>query len=168
MRSKPANKLHEIGKFAGSQARELSLDWARSVVDGQIRQGVNVNAVAAAEISMIVEDRIARLESDVAELKGDVKTLNARMNESIIANTREFGSLSTRMENGFGTLRTEIEKNRADMEKGLGTLRADTESGFGSLKTSIESAKLWMLVTGVGSVILVTFVTFLGRALKLL
>jgi hypothetical protein len=60
------------------------------------------------------------------------------------------------MEKGFGTLRTEIEKNRAD-----------TGKGFGSLKTSIESAKLWMLVTGVGSVILVTFVTFLGRALKL-
>jgi hypothetical protein len=103
-----------------------------------------VNAVVAAESSMIAEDRIARLESDVGELKGDVKALNARVSESIIANAREFGGL-----------RTEIEKSRAE-----------TEKGFGSLKTSIESAKLWMLVTGVGSVILVTFVTFLGRALK--
>ena len=94
---------------------------------------------------MVAEDRMARLESDVGELKGDVKALNARVSESIIANAREFGGL-----------RTEIEKNRADTEKGLG-----------SLKTSIESAKLWMLVTGVGSVILVTFVTFLGRAMKL-
>jgi hypothetical protein len=104
-----------------------------------------VNAVVAAENSMVAEDRMATLESDVGELKGDVKTLNARVSESIIANAREFGGL-----------RTEIEKNRAD-----------TEQGLGSLKTSIESAKLWMLVTGVGSVILVTFVTFLGRAMKL-
>ena len=87
---------------------------------------------------MVAEDRIARLESDVGELKGDIKALNTRVSESIIANAREFGGL------------------KAQMEK-----------GFGSLKTSIESAKLWMLVTGVGSVILVTFVTFLGRALKL-
>ena len=97
-----------------------------------------MNAVMAGERSMAAEDRIAGLESDVCELKGDVKALGARVNESIIANAKEFGSL------------------RAEMEK-----------GFGTLKTSMESAKLWMLVTGVGSVILVTFVTFLGRALKL-
>ena len=99
---------------------------------------MDVGAVVFAENSMVVEDRIARLESDVSELKVDVKALNTRVSESITANAKEFGGL-----------RTEMEK------------------GFGSLKTSIESAKLWMLVTGVGSVILVTFVTFLGRALKL-
>lgn len=88
---------------------------------------------------MVAEDGMARLEADIGELKGDVQTLNARVNESIIANAREFGSL------------------RAEMEK-----------GFGALRTSIESAKLRMLVTGVGSVIVVTFVTSLGRALKLL
>ena len=108
-----------------------------------------MNAVMVVESSMAAEDRIARLESDVDELKGDVKALNARVNESIIANAKEFGSL------------------RAEMEKGFGSLRAEMEKGFGTLKTSMESAKLWMLVTGVGSVILVTFVTFLGRALKL-
>ena len=97
-----------------------------------------MNAVVAAENSMVAEDRMARLESDVGELKGDVKSLNARVCESIIANAKEFGGLKAEMEKGFGTL-----------------------------KASIESAKLWMLVTGVGSVILVTFVTFLGRALKL-
>ncbi len=133
-----------------------------------------MNAVVVAESSMVAEDRIARLESDVGELKGDVKALNARVSESIIANAKEFGGLKTEMEKGFGTLGTEIEKTRTDTEKGFGALRAeieknraDTERGFGSLTTSIESAKLWMLVTGVGSVILVTFVTVLGRALKL-
>jgi hypothetical protein len=165
---------------------------------------VNVNAVMAPESSMAAEDRIAGLESDVCELKGDVKALGARVNESIIANAKEFGSLRTDMEKGFGSLRAEVEKSvgslrtdmekgfgsfraemeksvgglrtdmekgfgsfRAEMEKSVGGLRADMEKGFGTLKTSMESAKLWMLVTGVGSVILVTFVTFLGRALKL-
>ncbi len=94
---------------------------------------------------MVAEDRIARLESDIGELKVDVKALNTRVGESITANAKEFGAL-----------RTEIEK-----------YRTDTEKGFGSRRTSIESAKLWMLVTGVGSVILITFATFLGRALKL-
>ena len=109
-----------------------------------------MNAVLAMENSMVVEDRIARIESDVGELNGDVKALYALVGESTVANAKEFGSL------------------RAEMEKGFGALRADMENGFGTLKSSIESAKLWMLVTGVGSVILFTFVTFLGHALKLL
>ena len=111
-----------------------------------------MNDVAAAEKSMVTEDRIARLESDVRELKSDVKALGARLSEWIITTAKELGGLRAEMEKGFGALRTEIES--------LGT-QAE------SLKTSIESAKLWMLVTGVGSVILVTFVSFLGRALKL-
>jgi hypothetical protein len=150
--------LHEIGKFTDS--RRAGVEFRLSKLGGRRTESereLQVNAVVAAENSMVAEDRIARLESDIGELKGDVKTLNVRVSESIIANAKEFGGLKTEMEKGFGTLRTEIEKNRADAEKGLG-----------SLKTSIESAKLWMLVTGVGSVILVTFVTFLGRALKLI
>ena len=129
------------------------LRWQRDESERELP----VKAVLAAEKSMVAEDRLTRLEANVGELKGDVKALNARVNESIIANAREFGSLRAEMEKGFGALRTEIEGNKAD-----------TEKGFGALRTSIESAKLWMLVTGVGSVILVTFVTFLGRALKIL
>jgi len=129
---------------------------------------LNVNAVVAVESSMVAEDRIARLESDVGELKGDVKALSARVSESIIANARELGSLKTEMERGFGTLRTEMERGIGSLGTEMEKNRADTEKGLGSLKTSIESAKLWMLVTGVGSVILVTSVTCLGRALKLL
>ena len=84
-----------------------------------------------------------------------------------------FGSLRAEMERSVGSLRTEMEKSfgglRTEMEKSVGSLRADMVRWriTGTLKTSMESAKLWMLVTGVGSVILVTFVTFLGRVLKL-
>ena len=107
-----------------------------------------MSAVAVREKS-VAEDRIARLESDVAELKGSVKAIDTRLNEFIVATAREFGAVRTEMAQGFGALRAEMNE------------------GLGSLKASIESAKLWMLVTGVGSVILVTFVSFLGRALKL-
>jgi hypothetical protein len=47
----------------------------------------------------------------------------------------------------------------------IGGLRAEMNKEFGSIRTSIEQAKLWMLVTGVGAVILTTFAT-LGRVLK--
>jgi archaellum biogenesis protein FlaJ (TadC family) len=120
-----------------------------------------VNAVVAVERPMIAEERMERLESDVAELKTDVKALSARVDESPVSNAREFGSLKAQMEKGFGELRAELQKE-------LGALRADSEKQFGELRTSIESAKLWMLVTGVGSVILITFFTFVGRALRLL
>ncbi len=129
-----------------------------------------MNAVAAMDDSMVIEDRISRLESDVSELKGDVKSLNARVGESITANAIEFGAVRAEMHKGFGELRGEMEKGlgtlRSDMERGFGMMRGEIEKSIGSLKTSIESAKLWMLVTGVGSVILVTFVTFFGRVLK--
>jgi len=42
---------------------------------------------------MVVEDRIASLESDVSELNVDVKALNTRVSESIAANAKEFGGL---------------------------------------------------------------------------
>ena len=118
-----------------------------------------MNAVRIPEKSLATEDRIARLESDVSELKSDVKILNARLSDSIIAMEKGFGILRTEIERN----RTEIEKTRTEFEKG----RADTESSLGLLTKSIESAKLWMLVTGVGSVILMSFISILGRMLKL-
>jgi hypothetical protein len=98
---------------------------------------------------MNTEDRMAKLESDISGLKSDVKSLNALVSESIIANAKGFGSL------------------RAEMQKGFETFRADSERGFGSPETAIKSLKLWMLATTAGSVILMSFVSFFGRALKL-
>jgi predicted nucleic acid-binding Zn-ribbon protein len=146
-----------------------------------------MNAVLATETIMTVEDRIRGLEygvdgmrSDVAEIKTDVKTLNARMDNwiaaSAVAATEtekrfggmgvELGSVKTEIatvRTEIETVRTEIATVRTEMEKGLASvrgetaaLRTDMERGFGSIHTSIEKAKLWMLVTGVGAVILVT------------
>ena len=105
-------------------------------------------AVARVETRVTDEDRIARIESDVAEIKDDVKTINIRLNESIVANAREFGSLRTDAEKRFGALQAAIEANKTETEKGFGALRAgiekrgtDTEKGFGALQVVIESNK---------------------------
>jgi len=69
---------------------------------------LNVKTVVAVERSMSAEDHMTRLESDVGELKADVKTLNARVGEWILASTKESGNLRTEMERGFGAVRAEI------------------------------------------------------------
>ena len=126
---------------------------------------------------MIAEDRIARIESDVAEIKDDVKVVNVRLNESIVANAREFGAVRAEAEKGFGSLRSLIESNKTDTEKSFaalrvvidankteseknfGSLRTETEKGFGSvrveiekIRTTIESTKFWLILNTVGIV----------------
>jgi len=101
-----------------------------------------VNAVIAAERKMFVDDRFARLEADVDAIKGDVKILQIQLNESIVANAREFGTIRADMEKGFGALRTETEKGfgaaRAEFKEDIGTLRTDTEKGFGAIRAEFK------------------------------
>jgi hypothetical protein len=93
------------------------------------------------EPRVIAEDRIARIESDVAEIKDDVKVVNVRLNESIVANAREFGAVRAEAEKGFSALRSLIESNKTETEKNLGSLRTETEKGFGALRSAIDANK---------------------------
>lgn len=154
---------------------------------------------------MIADDRIARIESDVAEIKDDVKTINIRLNDSIAANAREFGAVRAELamhrtdtekniaalraetEKGFGSLRAELATHKTDTEKGFGAVRAEIEKGFGSLRVEIEktrteiqgvrteivSTKLWMLITGIGTILAIlgnigAFVTLFMRIAKII
>ena len=129
-----------------------------------------MNAAASrVETKVIAEDRIARIESDVAEIKDDVKTINVRLNDSIVANAREFGSLRADTEKRFGALMVALESNKTESEKNFGSLRTETEKSFASfraeteksfgavrveiekVRTSIVSAKLWMLLISIGT-----------------
>jgi uncharacterized protein YydD (DUF2326 family) len=83
-----------------------------------------VNAAVAEVSSMVVEDRIARLESDIAELKGDVKSLNTHLLEFM----------------------TEVAKD-------FGFMKAEIRGSVESLRTSIERTKVWMLGTGISTVL---------------
>jgi hypothetical protein len=100
-----------------------------------------VNAVMSKEPRVIAEDRIARMESDVAEIKDDVKVVNVRLNESIVANAREFGAVRAEAEKRFSALRSLIESNKTETEKNLGSLRTETEKGFGALRSAIDANK---------------------------
>jgi hypothetical protein len=79
-----------------------------------------MNAVLEEVSRMVVEDRIARIESDVAEVKGDLKTLST-----------EFRDFKTEVAKEFGSVRVELQ----------------------SLRTSIERTKIWMLGTGISTVL---------------
>jgi predicted RNase H-like nuclease (RuvC/YqgF family) len=116
-----------------------------------------MNALMKKEDKMPVEDRLARLESDVKYLRNDMTEAKQRI-QSLDNNLQSF---RTEVAKEFGAVRTEAADFRADMNKEFGAVRVSIES----LKTSIEKSKLWMLVTGVG-VIMSTVVT-LAHALKL-
>ena len=73
------------------------------------------------------DNRIVKLESDVQHLQSDVTEMKG-----------DLKSLKTE----FLTLKTEFL-----------TFKAEVAKEFGSIRTSIERAKLWMVVTGVGTIL---------------
>lgn len=79
-----------------------------------------MNAVIAEKIRMAEEDRMARIESDVAELKHEVKALNASLSD-----------FKTEVAKEFGAVRVELE----------------------SVKTCMERMRVWMLGTGISTVL---------------
>jgi uncharacterized protein YlxW (UPF0749 family) len=89
-----------------------------------LRKEERMSAAIDEEKHMLVEDRIARIESDVAELNSDVKTLNTHLSDFRIEVAKEFGSV-----------------------------RAEIRGSVESLKTSIERTKVWMLGTGITTVL---------------
>jgi hypothetical protein len=79
-----------------------------------------MNKRVARESAMSDDNRIVKLESDVTEIKEDVKCLRAM-----------------------------IEALRSEFL----TFKAEVAREFGAIRTSIERAKLWMVVTGVGTIL---------------
>ena len=77
------------------------------------------------EEPMASEERIARLESDVSFIRADIAEIKADIREL----RSEVNSLKTE----FYEFKTEVAKE------------------FGRIRASIESLKLWMILTGIGS-----------------
>ena len=104
-----------------------------------------MNALIAREKALTDDSRITTLEvnqqhqqSDVIEIKGNLDRL-----------------------------REAFESFRIEVAKEFGALRTEMAREFGSLRTSIERAKLWMLVTGLGTILSVWGAAFaLARYLK--
>jgi predicted RNase H-like nuclease (RuvC/YqgF family) len=81
----------------------------------------------ARESGMSDDNRIVKLESDVHHLQSDV----------------------TEIKEDVKCLRSMIEDLRSEFL----TFKAEVAKEFGSIRTSIERAKLWMVVTGVGTIL---------------
>jgi hypothetical protein len=86
-----------------------------------------MNAAVAEVMNMVVEDRIAGLESDVAEIKGDVKALG-----------KQFGDFKTEMEKGFSSVRTELQGFKTEVAKEF------VAKEIGSVKTEMESLRAFI------------------------
>jgi predicted RNase H-like nuclease (RuvC/YqgF family) len=77
--------------------------------------------------AMSDDNRIVKLESDVHHLQSDV----------------------TEIKEDVKCLRAMTEALRSEFL----TFKAEVAKEFGSIRTSIERAKLWMVVTGVGTIL---------------
>jgi chromosome segregation ATPase len=133
-----------------------------------------MNAAVAEVMNMVMEDRMARLESDVAELKGDVKTLGKQFGDLKTEMAKEFGAVrgelqgfktevtkefssvrgelqgfKTEVTKEFSSIRAELQGSKTEVAKELGSVRIEMES----LRTSIERNKVWMLCTGLSTVL---------------
>jgi predicted RNase H-like nuclease (RuvC/YqgF family) len=86
-----------------------------------------MNGRVARESAMSDDHRIVKFESDVRHLQSDV----------------------TEIKEDVKFLRAMIEALRSEFL----TFKAEVAKEFGSIRTSIERAKLWMVVTGVGTIL---------------
>jgi predicted RNase H-like nuclease (RuvC/YqgF family) len=86
-----------------------------------------MNARIVQEKVMTDESRIAKLEADVCHLQSDVTELK---------------ELLKRLRDAFDSLRAEVAREFVTVWKELGAIRI-----------AIERAKLWMVITGVGTIL---------------
>jgi len=139
------------------------------------------------------EVNVQHLQSDMTEIKRTVGWLREAFESFKTEVAKEFGAIRTEMAEEFGAIRTEMTKElgairaeitkefgairaemtkelgaiRTEMAEELGSVRAQMTQESGSLRTSIERAKLWMVVTGLGTILSVWGAAFaLARFLK--
>lgn len=86
-----------------------------------------MNARVVAERTMTDDSRVAKLETDVQHLQSDVTEIKGEIKS---------------LRDVVGLLKTQFL-----------SFKAEVATELGSIKTSIERAKLWMVVTGVGTIL---------------
>lgn len=96
----------------------------------------------------MLEERVARIESDVEHLKADVAEIKAdqrAMRQELNGHRDEFHSFRVEVTREFGKVHTSME----------------------SLRTAIEQNKRWMIVAGAGLIsTAVGMLTMVGRVMK--
>ena len=112
-----------------------------------------MNAVIVREKAMSEADRIAKLEagvqhlqSDITDIKGTLEWLRRAFETFKIEVAQEFGAIRAEFARELGSFKSEVSKES-------GSFRSEVARQFGSVRTSIERAKLWMVVTGLGTIL---------------
>ncbi len=107
----------------------------------------------------MLEERVAKIESDVEHLQNDVEDLKTDVHGLRI----EVGAFRKE----FYEFKTEFYEFKVDVTREFGAVRVEMAQGFGSLHTAVEHSKRWMVVTGIGMIASAagTLVT-LGRIMK--
>ncbi len=92
--------------------------------------------VRVLEERMSVEERLVKVETDIGHIKEDVSDLKTAVHEP--------------------------GRTVQELGRKLDDFRVEVAKEFGAVRTAIESAKLWMLISGVG-----TFVAIIGSAVAI-
>src|SRR6185437_6388119 len=159
-----------------------------------VREGRPMSARALEE-KMAVEDRITKLEANVGHLRSDVTAVKTDLKElrselgafrkdlsaeisaikaDLAVQRAETGAI--RAETGAiraetGAIRTETGAIKADLASfkvQMAAFQTDVAKEFGSVRVQLERNKLWMLVTGVATIVsMITAAATLVRVLKL-
>ena len=100
-------------------------------------------------------------------MRTEIANLRTDLVQKLGSGENKLEAFRTDVAKEFGLVRSEIADFKTDVAKEFGSLRTEMRASTESLKTAIESAKLWMLVTGVSAVLLMLF-SIVGHALKII
>ena len=119
-----------------------------------------MHVVVAKVNGMGLEERLVRIQSDVGEIKADVKALTALFLDLKSEMARQIGAFKIEVTkeivgatNVAASIRGEVSQGLAGISEEALSFRAEMKKEFGLLRASIERMNLWMLGTGITSVL---------------
>ena len=108
-----------------------------------------------------LESNWSHMKSDIQDMKADIRSvtglvqhLGTELHAFKTDVTKEFGAVRGEMAKEFGAVRGEIGQLKSEMATEFGKINTT----MASLRTQIVQSKLWMLTTGVATVLSVAAV----------
>ena len=114
-----------------------------------------MSARVVPERAMTDDSRIARIEVNVEKLQSDVQHLQSDVQhlqsdvQQLQSDVKHLQSDVTELKGMVKWLRDALESLKADFL----SHKTEVAKEFGAVRVSIERAKLWMVITGVGTIL---------------
>jgi septal ring factor EnvC (AmiA/AmiB activator) len=131
----------------------------------------------ALEERMAVEDRITKLEANVGHLRSDVTAVKTDLKElrsELGGFRKDLSAEISAIKADLATFKvqsaetTAIKADLSTFKVQMAAFQTDMAKEFGSVRVQLETNKLWMLVTGVATIVsMITAAATLVRVLKL-